>query len=180
MAGSWKYRDGSCENYCRPDSTQIAYQETDHKGVEVWYVADPANPGRQPQPFFYPRPGKANARVKLGVVPALGGNTTWIAWDDTKYPYLAMVRWQHAAPLLLLVQTRDQKEMTLLEADLKTGKTNRLLTERSSTPGDDVLDDECHERRVRPRPTCALDVASRLTSAELLMRVEQFLDSAAQ
>src|SRR5258708_19135858 len=63
-----------------PDSTQIAYQETDHKGVEVWHVADPAHPGQPPQPFFYPRPGKANARVKVGVVPAKGGQTTWLAW----------------------------------------------------------------------------------------------------
>jgi len=116
-----------------PDSTQIAYQETDHKGVEVWHVADPAHPGRPRSHSSIPGRERRNARVKLGVVSAQGGSTTWIAWDDAKYPYLAMVSWQHGAPLLLLVQARDQKEMSLLEADLKTGKTNRLLTERSAT-----------------------------------------------
>src|SRR5438876_5131356 len=90
-----------------PDSAQIAYQETDHNGVEVWYVADPASPGRSPQPFFYPRPGKANAKVKLGIVPAEGGTTTWLTWDNRKYPYVATVRWPKNGPLLLVVQTRD-------------------------------------------------------------------------
>jgi dipeptidyl-peptidase-4 len=116
-----------------PDGEHIAYQETDNKAVEVWYVADPAYPGGTPQPFFYPRPGKANARVKLGIVSAKGGKTSWIAWDSGKYPYLAMVRWQHAAPLLLVVQTRDQKDLVLLEADVKTGKTRPLHAEHSPT-----------------------------------------------
>ena len=61
-----------------PDSKKIAYQETDAKGVEVWYVADPIHPEQEPTPFFYPRPGKANVKVRLGVVPVEGGKTTWI------------------------------------------------------------------------------------------------------
>jgi dipeptidyl-peptidase-4 len=116
-----------------PDSKHIAYQETDNNGVEVWYVADPTYPGRTPTPFYYPRPGKANARVKLGVVPVEGGKTTWVTWDDKQYPYLATVRWPEGGPLLLVVQTRDQQELVLLEADPKTGRTRPLLAERSKT-----------------------------------------------
>ncbi len=116
-----------------PDSKRIAYQETDQKGVGVWYVADPAFPGRTPQRFFYPRPGKANARVRLGINAVTGGPTTWVRWDEKKYPYLATVRWPKDGPLLLTVQTRDQKELVLLAADAKTGKTTPVLTERSRT-----------------------------------------------
>jgi dipeptidyl-peptidase-4 len=116
-----------------PDSERIAYQETDHKGVEVWHVADPIHPDATPQPFYYPRPGKNNAQVKLGVTSIKGGKTTWIAWDTDKYPYLATVRWQKKTPLTLTVQSRDQRELALLEADLKSGKTTTLLTEKSST-----------------------------------------------
>ena len=47
-----------------PESDKIAYQETDHGGVEVWYVADPIDPGGKPQPFYYPRPGRNNAKVR--------------------------------------------------------------------------------------------------------------------
>ena len=43
-----------------------------------------------PQPFFYPRPGKANVKVRLGIVPGERAATTiWIEWDTKKYPYLA-------------------------------------------------------------------------------------------
>ncbi len=55
-----------------PDSQSLAYQETDHEGVEIWYVADPSQPGRAPAEQYYPRPGKANARVRLGIVPVSG------------------------------------------------------------------------------------------------------------
>ena len=116
-----------------PDSKQIAYQETDQTHVEVWYAADPASPGRTPQPIFYPRPGKANARVRLGVIAATGGATTWLSWDDKKYPYMATVRWSQGGPLLLTVQTRDQKQLVVLTADVATGTTSTLLAERSKT-----------------------------------------------
>ena len=116
-----------------PDSERIAYQETDQKDVEIWRVADPMYPDNLPTPFYYPRPGKNNAAVKLGVVSIDGGKTTWIEWDHKKFPYLATVRWSKKAPLCLTVQSRNQHELGLLEADLKTGKTTTLLTEKSPT-----------------------------------------------
>ena len=51
-----------------PDSKKIAFQETDARAVEVWYVADPLHPEQEPTPSFYPRPGKANVKVRLGIV----------------------------------------------------------------------------------------------------------------
>ncbi|HYT61790.1 MAG TPA: DPP IV N-terminal domain-containing protein [Haliangiales bacterium] len=113
-----------------PDSHFIAYQETDHTDVEVWYVSDPAKPGDPPYPSRYPRPGKANAKVRLGVVPVTGGDTVWMQWDRKRYPYLTSVQWEENGPLTFAVQTRDQKELVLLEADPATGRTTPLLTER--------------------------------------------------
>src|SRR5262249_32275705 len=112
-----------------PDSSRIVYQETDAKGVEVWHVADPIHPDQDATPFFYPRPGKANVKVKLGIVGIQGGKTTWISWDTAKYPYLASVQWSKNAPLVVGVQPRDQKEWLLLQADPKTGKTTPLVRE---------------------------------------------------
>jgi dipeptidyl-peptidase-4 len=116
-----------------PDSSALAYQETDQREVEVWHVADPTYPGQTPTPFHYPRPGKANAQVRLGVIAVAGGPTTWIDWDRSKFPYLATVRWARHGPLSLTVQTRAQKEVVLLSADVTTGKTTPLLTEKSDT-----------------------------------------------
>src|ERR1700736_3929502 len=112
-----------------PDSKLIAFQETDNKGVEIWHVADPANPDQSPQRAHYPRPGKANAKVRLGVIPVSGGHTSWIEWDRGRYPYMAAVKWSKNGPLSVTVQNRDQTEMVLLAADPGTGKTTTLLTE---------------------------------------------------
>jgi dipeptidyl-peptidase-4 len=116
-----------------PDSKAIAFQETDNKSVEVWRVFDPINPAQEATPFFYPRPGKANAEVKLCVTSLDGGTRTWIVWDRAKYPYLATVRWPKDGPLLLAVQARDQSELLLLKADPATGATSPLHTERDKT-----------------------------------------------
>jgi dipeptidyl-peptidase-4 len=112
-----------------PDSKHIAYEEADATGVEIWYVADPGRPGQAPQPQRYPRPGKANVKVRLGVVPARGGKTVWLDWDRERYPYLATVHWPHGGPLLVGVQNRYQTELVLLRADPATGKTTTLVKE---------------------------------------------------
>ncbi len=113
-----------------PDSKQIAYQQSDHTGVEKWHVADPAHPDREGLPQYYPRPGKKNVAVSLGITPPGGvGDPIWVKWDAKKYPYLARVDWQKGG-LTLLVQDRLQQEQVLLKADPTTGETTTLLVEK--------------------------------------------------
>jgi dipeptidyl-peptidase-4 len=113
-----------------PDSKFILYEEADADGVETWYVADPAHPERAALPSFYPRPGKNNVKVRLGLIPVTGGETLWLDWDVKRFPYLGGVHWDKNGPLTLTVQSRDQKELALLKVDPKTGKTTPLLAER--------------------------------------------------
>jgi dipeptidyl-peptidase-4 len=113
-----------------PDAKAIAYTQADARGVEKWHIPDPFQPGTPPHAQFYPRPGKANVKVRLGVGSARGGRTRWVAWDAARYPYLARVDWHERGGLTLVVQTRDQTELALLRADPKTGATQTLLTER--------------------------------------------------
>jgi dipeptidyl-peptidase 4 len=112
-----------------PDGAQVAFQETDHTGLERFGIADPLHPEAETERFFYPRPGKANATVRLGITKSAGGAVTWVSWDSTKYPYLATVRWQKGAALTLVVQSRDQRDEAVLRVDPKTGKTQVLLVE---------------------------------------------------
>lgn len=116
-----------------PDSRHIAYQESDSREVEVWYVADPGKPDQEPYPSRYPRPGKNNVKVKFGIIATTGGDTKWIEWDQERYPYLATVEWDEHGPLTIGLQTRDQKEFVLLEVDASTGQTKQLLKESDST-----------------------------------------------
>jgi dipeptidyl-peptidase-4 len=113
-----------------PDAKLVAYEEANADGVEVWHVADPIHPERSPTPFFYPRPGKANVKARLGITPVGGGETVWVKWDSAKYPYLAAVRWDKRGPLTAVVQTRLQDELALLRIDPVTGQATQLLTEK--------------------------------------------------
>jgi len=113
-----------------PDGEFLAYQRTDTAGMEVFRIADPFDPSRPPQEWPYPRPGKKNAEVRLGVVPAAGGETVWVEWDRERYPYLATVKWPEGAPLTILLQNREQTEELLLAVDAATGATEEMLVER--------------------------------------------------
>jgi dipeptidyl-peptidase-4 len=113
-----------------PDSKFIAFEEVDHTGVETWYVADPAKPDQKPLQQFYPRPGKKNVSVRLGIVPISGGDPIWVDWDKKAYEYLASVRWDKHGPLTIQVQDRRQQEIQLLRVDPATGKTTKLLEEK--------------------------------------------------
>jgi dipeptidyl-peptidase-4 len=109
-----------------PDSKSIAYQETDHDGVEVWYVSDPTKPEQPPSNQFYPRPGKKNAQVRLGIISIKGGKTTWVEWDRKKYEYLAQVIWGKHGPLTITLQDRKQQKLDLQTVDVWTGKVTEM------------------------------------------------------
>ncbi|MCP3139959.1 S9 family peptidase [Pyxidicoccus xibeiensis] len=113
-----------------PDARRIAYTEADTSEVEKLTIVDVMRPEAGAQTFPYPRAGKANAKVRLGLIPVTGGKTTWVDWDAGKYPYLAAVTWPEKGPLTLLVQNRLQTEEQVLAVDVQTGKTRVLHTER--------------------------------------------------
>jgi dipeptidyl-peptidase-4 len=115
-----------------PDSKFIAFEEADHEGVETWYVADPTKPDQKPLQQFYPRPGKKNVSVRLGIVPITGGDPAWVEWDRKAFEYLASVRWDKEGPLTIQVQDRRQQEIVLLRVNPSSGKTTKLLDEKDT------------------------------------------------
>lgn len=112
-----------------PDSRTIAYQRTDTEGVGKMHIVDATHPEKAPRSWPYPRPGEHNAQVRLGLIPAGGGETTWVQWDKARYPYLATAKWEENAPLTILVQNRRQTEEALLAVVGATGDTKVLLVE---------------------------------------------------
>ncbi|MBK7863160.1 MAG: DPP IV N-terminal domain-containing protein [Archangiaceae bacterium] len=112
-----------------PDSKRIAFQASDHTGVEQLQVSDPMHPEAEADHFYYPRAGKANVATRLGLTAVGGGAVTWVQWDAKEYPYLATVRWPAKGPLTVLVQNRAQTAEQLLSVDDKTGRTTVLLKE---------------------------------------------------
>jgi dipeptidyl-peptidase-4 len=113
------------------DSKSIAYEQADAHGVEQLHIADPAHPEADAAATYYPRPGKANVTLKLGLIPVAGGPTTWVSWDVAARPYLVAVSWRDRAPLSIMVAPRDQKTFDILTVD-KSGKTKLIASEHDA------------------------------------------------
>ncbi len=98
-----------------PDGRSLLVAQVDDTPVNRWYIADPAHPGRPPGQVAYPAAGTPNAVVSLLLVGLDGGQVP-VAWDNALFPYLVTVNWDGASPLIV-VQSRDQRRLRLLEAD---------------------------------------------------------------
>ena len=107
-----------------PDSSAILTARVDEGPVQRWHIADPANPGRPPAEVRYPAAGTANADVSL-LLARLDGSQAEVGWDRGAFEYLVAVDWSVADPLIV-VQSRDQRRMQLLQADPATGQTTLI------------------------------------------------------
>ena len=105
-----------------PDGRRLLAARVDTAPVTRWWISDPASPHAEPASVAYPAAGEANARVRLAVfdVSGDGSDPVDVAWDEGGWEYLAAVRWSNEG-LLLTVQTRDQRELGVLEADPESG-----------------------------------------------------------
>ena len=126
-----------------PDSRSIAFQRTDTRGMDTIYVADARNPERAPVPFKYPRAGRPNAKVQLGVVKThvsgdaladlerahLMAAPQWLTWSAA-YEYLVSVQWTANAPLTAVVIDRDQQDVAMITYAPDTKVQTTVFTER--------------------------------------------------
>ena len=123
-----------------PDSQMIAFQRTDARDVDTLYVSDPRHPEREPTPFKYPRAGRPNAKVDLGIIAIhAGAKPRWVQWDPA-LPYMAKLLWPKSSPLQVLALSRAQTQQALIAIDHSTGSTRELLREQDEawlnlTPG---------------------------------------------
>ena len=101
--------------------------------VQRWYISDPAAPDEQPREVRYPAAGTPNAVVELHVL-ALDGASIDVAWDRDRFPYLTAVHWVSGERLLLQVQSRDQRDIQVLEANPRQA-THRRSSSTMRTAG---------------------------------------------
>lgn len=111
-----------------PDGNRVAVARVDVAEVATWYLTDAANPAEPQVALRYPSAGTANADVSLAVVD-LHGHMVRVIWDNKTFPYLANVDWSFGSPLTLVVQSRDQRTLVVLEADPDTGATRQVWSQ---------------------------------------------------
>jgi dipeptidyl-peptidase-4 len=82
----------------------------------------------------YPKAGTANSAVRIGIVDAAGGATTWVATPgDPRNTYLARLDWVDAQTLAIQQLNRLQNQNDVLLAEARTGNVKRVLRDESKT-----------------------------------------------
>ena len=156
----WVYEDEfSIRDACRwsPDGQRIAYWQFDTSKVKTFaLIYDTGEPYKVltgiPYPEFgvypmvrqipYPQPGTPNSAVRIGTVPATGGETRWMQVPgDPSNNYIARMDWAGDSDTLVLQHlNRLQNTNDVLLADAKTGEVRSVYQDRD-TAWVDVVDD---------------------------------------
>lgn len=158
--GDWVYEE---EFFLRdgfrwsPDGKRIAYWQFDTSAVKNFpLIYDTGAPyqvmtgilypefGVYPtvRQIPYPQPGTTNSSVRVGVVPAIGGETRWM--EVPGYPndnYIARMEWAADSDSLILQHlNRLQNTNEILLTDVRTGVVRSVYTDRDAA-WVDVVDD---------------------------------------
>jgi dipeptidyl-peptidase-4 len=117
-----------------PDDSAIAFTRTDESQVPVQKRSEIYPDRTEVVEQRYPSAGDPNALIKLGVVSPKGGAPRWLDLGPNPDIYLARVDWTaDSQRVAFQVQSRDQRRLDLIAADLRSGRQSTLLTERSDT-----------------------------------------------
>ncbi len=117
-----------------PDSKRIAYMQFDVGHEFVYPQADLLGVRAVSEPERYPQAGTPNARVKVGVIDAAGGETKWMNVGDTANALLARVAWLPDSSAVAIERlTRVQDQLDLLFCDPASGAARTVIHEQSKT-----------------------------------------------
>jgi dipeptidyl-peptidase-4 len=117
-----------------PDDRHVAFARVDATPVKVTerfeITADNVTTFAQ----RYPAAGGPNVLVRLGVTNVQTGAVTWIDLGNDTDIYLARVNWlPDGKTLAIQRESRDQRKLDLLFADIETGRSRVVITETSKT-----------------------------------------------
>jgi len=121
-----------------PDGTALLVARVDNGAVQWRYISDPSTPSAPPVPVRYPAAGTPNADVALEIARvddvtaaepgAAGARPIPVSWDRSEFEYLVTADWSSHG-LLIVVESRDQGRLQLLEVDTASGRTSPLREE---------------------------------------------------
>ncbi|WP_226642642.1 S9 family peptidase [Microbulbifer variabilis] len=116
-----------------PDDRHIAFLQVDESPVDEVtrseIYADRIDLIQQ----RYPAAGRANVKIRLGILNVESGKTRWVNLGDEEDIYIPRVQWARNNLLIYQWQSRNQKKLQLRAFDLKKGTGKTLLNESSDT-----------------------------------------------
>jgi dipeptidyl-peptidase 4 len=117
-----------------PDGRRLAYWQFDTSGIDDFTLindTDSLYPSLTRIP--YPKTGTTNSAVRIGVVAAAGGPTTWLETPgDPRNTYIPRIDWAEDGRSLAVQQlNRPQNRNDVLIADASTGGVKRAHRDES-------------------------------------------------
>jgi dipeptidyl-peptidase 4 len=126
--------DRSTGYWWGPDGRHIAFARVDESPVKVTERFEISADNVATFAQRYPAAGSPNVLVRLGVSDLVSGAITWIDLGAEQDIYLARVDWlPDGRTLAIQRESRDQRRLDLLFADVSTGQSRVVLTETSNT-----------------------------------------------
>ncbi len=119
-----------------PDGTKIAYWQLDASGIRDFLLLNTTDSlYSHVVPVQYPKAGTTNSAVRVGVVSAAGGRTTWMKLPgaDPRNIYLARMEWAaNSSELIMQHLNRLQNTLTILLGSARTGATRPVFVDQDS------------------------------------------------
>jgi dipeptidyl-peptidase 4 len=114
-----------------PDASAIAFLEMDERKVAKYPLVDFASPTGEAEEERYPPAGGANPIVRVFVAPITGGEGRVMDTGKEADIYIARVNWLPDSKHLAIQRlNRPQTVLDLLFADVNSGETGTVLTEK--------------------------------------------------
>jgi len=111
------------------DGGLLAYEQADERHIPPYVIPHWEGDSPHTEEHRYPFAGNENARIRLGVVAATGGETTWMDLGD--HEYLARVDWHPDGRLFAQLLDRRQRRLELRAFDVSSGKGETVLVDES-------------------------------------------------
>ncbi len=117
-----------------PDERHIAFARVDESPVTQVQRFEIAADNVSTFAQRYPAAGGANVLIRIGVADVSTGAVSWIELGPEKDIYVARVNWlPDGKTIAIQRQSRDQRRLDLIFANIATGESRVVLSETSST-----------------------------------------------
>jgi dipeptidyl-peptidase-4 len=124
-----------------PDGRRIAYWQLDAEGVRDFLLINNTDSlYSYVTPIQYPKAGETNSDARVGVVPAVGGETVWMdVPGDSRMDYIARMDWASSSDEVAMQHLdRLQQTLTIYLGDAETGAVRAVYREEDDDGWIDV------------------------------------------
>ena len=116
-----------------PDGRRVAFWRLDQSRIPAFSLIDETALYPEIHTVRYPKAGQPNSTVRVGIAPMDGGPTIWVDLGDDPEIYVARMGFAGTSDRLWLTRlNRHQDRLDLLVAEVATGTTRVVMTDRDS------------------------------------------------